>query len=76
MADRATARDEPGEAGERWDALRQLEAWLETPMLALSFAWLLLVLAELVWGTSDLLETFGTAVWVGLPALPAPGLGR
>jgi hypothetical protein len=45
-------------------------------MLALSFAWLLLVLAELVWGTSDLLETFGTAVWVGLPALPAPGLGR
>ncbi len=64
MADRATARDEAGEAGERWDTLRQLEAWLETPMLALSFAWLLLVLAELVWGTSDLLETFGTAVWV------------
>ena len=64
MADRATARDEAGETEERWDALRQLEAWLETPMLALSFAWLLLVLAELVWGTSDLLETFGTAVWV------------
>lgn len=60
---RAAGHDET-DAVERWDALRQLEAWLETPMLALSFAWLLLVLAELVWGTSDILETFGTAVWV------------
>jgi voltage-gated potassium channel len=33
-------------------------------MLALSFVWLVLVLAELVWGTTGILETFGTAVWV------------
>ena len=62
--DSATAQGGTAAADERWAALHQLEAWLETPMLALSFAWLLLVLAELVWGTSNILETFGTAIWV------------
>ena len=62
--DSAATQGGAAAADERWDALRQLEAWLETPMLALSFAWLLLVLAELVWGTFDILETFGTAIWV------------
>lgn len=55
----AAAREE-----ERREVLERLEDWLERPMLALSLAWLLLVLAELVWGASDLLETFGTAIWV------------
>jgi hypothetical protein len=32
--------------------------------VGLSFAWPLLVPAELVWGTSDVLETFGTAIRV------------
>jgi voltage-gated potassium channel len=32
-------------------------------MLVLSFLWLGLVLVELVWGTSELLEVFGTAIW-------------
>lgn len=49
---------------ERWNALATLEDWLETPMLVLSFTWLVLVLVELAWGTSRLLETFGTAIWV------------
>lgn len=48
----------------RWAALAALEDWLETPMLALSFLWLLLVIYELAAGTSALLETFGTAIWV------------
>lgn len=48
----------------RWAALEELEAWLRVPMLVLSFLWLALVLAELVWGTSSLLEVFGTAIWV------------
>ena len=48
---------------ERLDALEQLEAWLRTPMLVLSFAWLAIVLAELAWGSSRLLEVFGTAIW-------------
>jgi voltage-gated potassium channel len=48
---------------ERLDALEQLEAWLRTPMLVLSFVWLALVVAELAWGSSRLLEVFGTAIW-------------
>ncbi|HEV7255772.1 MAG TPA: ion transporter [Mesorhizobium sp.] len=58
-------RAAPGEPNdERWALLHQLEDWLQTPMLVLSFVWLLLVLAEFVWGASSLLETFGMAIWV------------
>jgi voltage-gated potassium channel len=53
--------DDPGE---RWAVLHQLEDWLQTPMVVLSFVWLLLVLGEFVWGVSDLLETFGTLIWI------------
>jgi voltage-gated potassium channel len=49
---------------ERWDALAELDDWLRTPMLVLSFIWLILVVIELVWGTFDILETFGTAIWI------------
>jgi voltage-gated potassium channel len=48
---------------ERWVTLRELENWLERPMLVLSFVWLLLVLVELVYGVSAPLEVFGTAIW-------------
>lgn len=49
---------------ERWNALRDLEEWLQTPMMFLSFIWLLLVIVELVWGTTRVLEVFGTAIWI------------
>jgi hypothetical protein len=49
---------------ERWNALEELDEWLRTPMLVLSFLWLLLVVVELVWGTFDALETFGTVIWI------------
>lgn len=49
---------------ERWNALEELDEWLRTPMLVLSFLWLLLVVVELVWGAFDALETFGTAIWI------------
>jgi len=49
---------------ERWRVLQELDEWLRTPMLVLSFAWLLLVLVDLVWGTSQALETFGIAIWI------------
>ena len=55
-------------ADERWGALHDLDAWLRTPMLVLSFVWLVLVLAELTWGTSDLLETFDLVIWVAVLA--------
>lgn len=54
---------EEAAANRRWETLEQLDEWLRTPMLVLSAAWLALVLAELVWGVSRLIEIFGTAIW-------------
>jgi voltage-gated potassium channel len=54
---------DPAEAEERLLTLAELEAWLRTPMLALSAAWLALVVVELAWGGSRLLETIGTVIW-------------
>jgi voltage-gated potassium channel len=49
---------------ERYALLRRLEDSLETPMLALAFAWLALLVVELIWGESLLFETLGTIIWV------------
>lgn len=49
---------------ERSEVLRQLEDWLETPMLALGFVWLALLVIELTWGLSPFLETIGTVIWI------------
>jgi voltage-gated potassium channel len=49
---------------ERWDVLHQLEDWLETPMVVLSFMWFVVVIVELVWGAARYLEVFGTIIWV------------
>lgn len=64
MFDPVIDAEVPDTLSERWHALAALEDWLETPMLVLSFAWLVLVIYELAAGTSPLLETFGTAIWV------------
>ena len=48
----------------RWRTLAMLEDWLDGPMLVLSFLWLVLVIYELAAGSSQALETFGTAIWV------------
>lgn len=65
MSSRATSpTDEEIERSERLSVLEQLDDWLRGPMLVLSFAWLALVLVELAWGGSRLLEVFGTAIWV------------
>jgi voltage-gated potassium channel len=49
---------------ERYELLRRLEDSLETPMLALAFVWLALLVVELIWGESRLFETIGTIIWV------------
>ena len=64
MTDRRIAAEEDEDSFERLEALSQLEDWLQTPMLVLSFVWLVLVLVELVWGTSQVLEIFGTVIWI------------
>jgi voltage-gated potassium channel len=61
MTDRPRATMD--ETEERWSVLRDFEEWLQTPMMLLSFVWLLLVTVELVWGTTRTLEVFGTAIW-------------
>ena len=49
---------------QRWTTLGQLDEWLEAPMAVLALIWLGLVLVELVTGSSKLLETLGTAIWI------------
>jgi voltage-gated potassium channel len=44
--------------------LRQLEEWLETPMLVLGLAWLVLLAIELTRGLDPMLEAIGTAIWI------------
>jgi len=62
---RATPAPAPADAEHhRWETLRDLDQWLRVPMLVLSFGWLLLVIAELAWGTSYLLETLGIVIWI------------
>ena len=64
MLDDTKGRDAEYSPDERWSALEELDEWLRAPMLVLSFLWLLLVVVELIWGTSDILETFGTGIWI------------
>jgi voltage-gated potassium channel len=49
---------------ERLEVLEQIEEWLETPMLALGFAWLVLLVVELIWGLSPMLEAAFTVIWI------------
>lgn len=48
---------------QRSEILNQIEAWLETPMIVLGFAWLALLIVEFLWGLSRFLEQIGTAIW-------------
>ncbi len=49
---------------ERFEVLKRLEGWLETPMLVLAFVWLALLIVEFIWGESSLFETIGTTIYV------------
>lgn len=49
---------------ERWIVLKQLEEWIEIPMIVLSILWFILVLAELLWGEGGLFGVFGTIIWI------------
>lgn len=62
--DRPAAPMEQEQEQERWRTLRQLEEWIETPMLVLSFIWLLLVLVELVWTTAGVFSFLGVVIWI------------
>ena len=56
MADKTTR-------SERNLLLRRLESFFELPMVVLGFVWLGLLIAELVYETTPVLETFGLIIW-------------
>lgn len=64
MSENSTFEIEAHDEQERWIILKQLEEWIEIPMIMLSFVWFVLVLAELIWGEGGLFEVFGTIIWV------------
>ncbi|MEO6334707.1 MAG: potassium channel family protein [Pyrinomonadaceae bacterium] len=49
---------------ERQGLITQLNECLETPLLILGFVWLGLLVYELIWNLSPLLELFGTVIWI------------
>jgi voltage-gated potassium channel len=49
---------------ERLQVLEQLEQWLEAPLMALGFVWLVLLVVEFIWGLSVLLQNVVTLVWI------------
>lgn len=49
---------------EREGLLEQVEAILETPLIVLGFAWLALLIVDLVWGLPPLLAGLMTVIWI------------
>lgn len=62
MEDREPVRQDIDK--ERFEILEQLEDWLETPLVILGFVWLALLVVELTWGISPVLETVTTIIWI------------
>jgi len=50
-------------ASERNKLLNSVEKLLESPMILLGFVWLVLLVIELVWGLSKMLEYLSLAIW-------------
>ena len=48
MSDSTRKADSEDDRTERLDMLRELEDWLQTPMIFLSFVWLVLLIVEFV----------------------------
>ena len=51
-------------SSQRYQLLKRLENFLELPLIILGFAWLALLIIELVHETSPVLETFGLVIWI------------
>ncbi len=47
---------------ERSELLQQVEEWLETPMLVLGFAWLVLWVVDLIWRLNPLLQVISNVI--------------
>lgn len=51
-------------ARERRELLLEIEEWLEWPLLVLGLAWLALLVVELLWGLTPVLDAVGLGIWV------------
>ncbi|GAA4400618.1 hypothetical protein GCM10023187_13990 [Nibrella viscosa] len=49
---------------ERYRLLRQLNSWLEMPLILLGFVWLALLVQELTYGLTPLLEKLVNGIWL------------
>lgn len=49
---------------ERYEILKRLEDWLETPLLILGFVWLGLLIFEFVWGENTYLNTLSNLIYI------------
>ena len=58
-----SAEERAQEERERWETLRQLEEWLEAPVVLLGIVWLVLLVVELIWGLPPLFEVMGLVIW-------------
>lgn len=60
-----TSRDEQQRIieDERWEVLRRIESWLETPMVVLGFVWLAILVTELLVGDHAALRFAGALIW-------------
>ncbi len=63
MASQGTAPDRHELNRERWELLRQVEGFLDTPMIALSFVWLGLMIFDFTTGLGRSLEILSYAIW-------------
>ncbi len=49
---------------ERYELLSQIDDWSDLPLAILGFVWLALLVIELVWGLTPLLEMATTIIWI------------
>lgn len=57
-------RKSPAAVEERYHELRELDQWLEKPMIYLGLVWIVLLIIELTRGLSPLLTVLSTVIWV------------
>jgi voltage-gated potassium channel len=49
---------------ERTELLNRIQDALEVPMIILGFIWLILLIIELIWGLSSILQLLSTFIWI------------
>jgi len=49
---------------ERYELLSQIDDWSDLPLAILGFVWLALLVIELIWGLTPLLEMATTIIWI------------